>query len=79
MTGHGFRSLFSTIANESGLWRSEVIEHALAHIEKDDVRAAYNRAEYLEERRRLMQWWADELDRLEAGTQAKVTAMRGSR
>jgi integrase len=76
MTGHGFRTLFSTIANESGLWRKEVIEVALAHVESDDVRAAYMRSDFLEERRRLMQWWADELDRLEAGTPAKVRAIR---
>ena len=65
MTGHGFRSLFSTIANESGKWRAEMIETALAHTEQDDTRAAYLRTSYLEERGRLMQWWADELDRLQ--------------
>jgi integrase len=64
MTGHGFRSLFSTLANESGQWRPDVIEAALAHTEENDVRAAYNRTDYFEERRKLMQWWADEMDRL---------------
>jgi integrase len=65
MTGHGFRSVFSTIANESGLWRPDVVEAALAHVVGDDTRTAYLRTAFLEERRRLMQWWADELDRLE--------------
>lgn len=64
MTGHGYRTVFSTYAHESGVWRSEVIEAALAHKDKNEIRDAYNRAEYLEERRRLMQWWADEIDRM---------------
>jgi integrase len=55
---HGWRSSFSSIANASGLWRPEVIEAALAHIDSNAVRAAYNRADYFEERRDLMRWWA---------------------
>lgn len=78
MTGHGFRALFSTIANESGLHRSDVIEAALAHTEGDDVRAAYNRASYADERRRLANWYADELARLEAGVPAKVVAIKAA-
>ncbi|MBX7259890.1 MAG: integrase arm-type DNA-binding domain-containing protein [Candidatus Hydrogenedentes bacterium] len=66
MTGHGFRQLFSTLANESGLWRSDVIELALAHRESDAVRAAYNKAQYNAERRKLMEWYADELAGLRA-------------
>ncbi|MCF4150240.1 tyrosine-type recombinase/integrase [Dethiosulfovibrio sp. F2B] len=61
MTGHGFRSMFSTIANEHG-WPPDVIERQLAHVPKNAVRAAYNHAEYLPQRRELMQWWADWLD-----------------
>ncbi|HET9086222.1 MAG TPA: tyrosine-type recombinase/integrase [Acidobacteriaceae bacterium] len=61
-TGHGFRSLFSTIANESGLFQPNVIEAALAHLDKNAVRAAYNRSAYLAERKKLMAWWADRLD-----------------
>ena len=61
-TVHGFRSVFSTIANESGLWSPDAIERALAHVDKNSVRAAYNRGGYLEERRKLMQWWADYID-----------------
>ena len=61
-TGHGFRATASTILNEQG-WRSDVIELQLAHAERNKVRAAYNRAEYLPERRKLMQHWADFLDK----------------
>jgi integrase len=60
-TGHGFRSTASTILNEHG-FRSDVIERQLAHSERDTVRAAYNHAQYLPERREMMQWWADYLD-----------------
>lgn len=57
MTAHGFRSLASTVLNESG-FEPDVIERQLAHQESDAVRAAYNRAEYLPKRREMMQWWA---------------------
>ena len=60
MTGHGFRSMASTLLNESG-WNRDAIERQLAHVEGNSVRAAYNYAEHLEERRRMMQWWADYL------------------
>ena len=75
-SGHGFRSMFSTLANESALHRPDVIESALAHKEANSVRGAYNQATYEDERRRLANWYADELARLEAGTQAKVVAIR---
>jgi integrase len=61
-TGHGFRSTASTILNEHG-YRADVIERQLAHCERDTVRAAYNHAQYLSERRTMMQWWADYLDK----------------
>lgn len=63
MTAHGFRSTASTRLNEMG-WPSDVIERQLAHGERNKVRAAYNRAQYLQERRRMMQAWADYLDGL---------------
>ncbi|MBU3738754.1 MAG: DUF4102 domain-containing protein [Rhodoferax sp.] len=66
-TAHGFRALFSTVANECG-WDPDVIERQLAHIEGNRVRAAYHRSLYLEERVRLMQWWADYIDGRKAGT-----------
>ncbi len=60
-TGHGFRSTASTILNENG-FIADVIERQLAHGEPNKVRAAYNHAQYLPERRKMMQWWADYLD-----------------
>lgn len=60
-TGHGFRSTASTILNENG-FPPDVIERQLAHGERNKVRAAYNHAQYLPERRKMMQWWADYLD-----------------
>lgn len=68
MTGHGFRTLASTLLNEQG-WNRDAIERQLAHAERDSVRAAYNRAEYLVERRKMMQAWADYLDALRAGAE----------
>lgn len=62
MTGHGFRAVASTILNESGLWRRDVVERQLAHGEVDEVREAYNRAQYLDERRLMMSWWSDHLE-----------------
>lgn len=63
MTAHGFRALASTVLNEESGFPHDVIERQLAHKETDAVRAAYNRASYLVQRRELMQWWADWLDR----------------
>ena len=63
MTAHGFRGMASTRLNEMG-WPPDVIERQLAHVEQNSVRAAYNHAEYLQERRKMMQAWADYLDGL---------------
>jgi integrase len=63
MTGHGFRSMASTLLNEQG-WNPDAIERQLAHAERNANRAAYNYADYLPERRKMMQAWADYLDRL---------------
>lgn len=65
MTAHGFRSMASTLLNEQG-WNRDAIERQLAHAERDAVRAAYNYAEHLPERRKMMQAWADYLDSLKA-------------
>lgn len=62
IVSHGFRAMFSTIAYESGLFRGEVIEDLLAHQETNQVKRAYNRAAYENEKRELMQWWSDFLD-----------------
>ena len=74
MTGHGFRAVASTILNETG-FKPDVIERQLAHCERNEVRGAYNRAEYLPERKRMMQHWADYLGSIEAG--AKVVPLHG--
>lgn len=66
MTGHGFRSMASTLLNEQG-WNRDAIERQLAHAERSSSRAAYNYAEYLSERQRMMQAWADYLDNLKGG------------
>lgn len=63
MTGHGFRSMASTLLNEQG-WNRDAIEAQLAHGERDPVRGAYNFAQYLPERKKMMQHWADFLDHL---------------
>ena len=74
MTAHGFRAMASTLLNEQG-FPPDVIELQLAHVERNKVRAAYNRAQRLPERRKMMQAWADYLDGLKAGG-AKVTPIR---
>ena len=68
-TAHGFRSSFSTISHGSGLFRPEVIEVQLAHKHGDAVRLAYDRGDFLEERRKLMTWWADECDKMRLGAE----------
>ena len=74
MTGHGFRSMASTLLNEQG-WSRDAIERQLAHGERDKVRAAYNYAEHLPERRKMMQAWADYLGSLAWG-ESKVVALK---
>ena len=73
MTGHGFRTMASTLLNEQG-WHPDLIELQLAHAERNKVRAAYNRAQRLDERRKMMQAWADYLDGLRSG--ANVVTLR---
>ncbi len=67
MTGHGFRTVASTALNESGLFNPDAIERQLAHSERNEVRGAYNRAEYLPERKRIMAWWSDHLEAVGKG------------
>ena len=64
MTAHGFRAAASSILNESGQWNADAIEAQLAHVEGNSVRRAYARAEFWDERVRMMQCWADQLDAL---------------
>lgn len=74
MTAHGFRAMASTLLNERG-HRPDVIEAQLSHKGTDKIRAIYNRAQYLDERRQLMQAWADYLDELRASS---LTGLWGS-
>src|SRR6201987_641649 len=63
-TTHGFRAVASTILNESNLFNRDWIERQLAHVERNEVRRAYNSAEWMPDRRRMMQWWADHITAL---------------
>lgn len=74
MTAHGFRSAASSILNESSLWNPDAIEAQLAHKDANEVRRAYARAEYWDERVRMMGYWADKLDSLKKG--AEVIQLR---
>ena len=76
MTGHGFRAVASTMLNEMGKFRPDVIERQLAHSERNDVRGAYNRAEYLPERKKMMQAWANHVETMREG--AKIIPLRGN-
>jgi integrase len=67
MTAHGFRSAASSVLNECGLWNPDAIERQLAHVEPDAVRRAYARADYWDERVKMMAWWADKCDELRIG------------
>ena len=62
LTAHGLRSTFSTILNESGLFQDHWIEAQLSHVDKNRTRASYNHAQYLQQRKEMMQWWADYMD-----------------
>lgn len=75
-TVHGFRATASTILNEQG-FRSDVIERQLAHAERNSIRAAYNHASYLNERRTMMQHWADYIDKLSKGELTIIEANFG--
>ncbi len=68
-TPHGFRASFSSMAYEKSGFPSEVIEKSLAHEEKNKIKRAYNRAEYLMQRKQLMQWWGNRLQALEYGAE----------
>ena len=73
-SAHGFQATASTMLNELS-FRSEVIERQLAHAERNKVRASYNQGEYMEERRAVLQQWADLTDEM-AKSQSKVTQIK---
>jgi integrase len=66
MTSHGFRASASSMLNECGLWNPDAIERQLAHVDNDSVRRAYARAEFWDERVKMMSWWADRCEELRA-------------
>jgi integrase len=76
MTAHGFRAMASTLLNESGKWSPDAIERALAHKDKDIVRAAYHRGAHWQERVDMAQWWAEYLDVLRKGAAAIPLSQR---
>lgn len=77
LVSHGMRSMASTILNEHG-WDPELIEVALAHVDKDEVRSAYNRADYIERRRPMMAWWSEHIQEAATGN-LSVSAIRENR
>ncbi|MDP3977039.1 MAG: integrase domain-containing protein [Pseudomonas sp.] len=77
LVSHGMRSMASTILNEHG-WDPELIEVALAHVDKDEVRSAYNRADYIERRRPMMAWWSEHIQEAATGS-LSVSAIQGAR
>lgn len=72
-TTHGFRSLASTIINEGSLFRSGAIEACLAHQDKDTIRATYNKAKYLQEKREILQWWSNFIDQCDTSDNNLMT------
>lgn len=67
LVSHGMRSIASTTLNEKG-FEPELIEVALAHVDKDEVRSAYNRADYIERRRPMMEWWSEHIQQAATGS-----------
>ncbi|KAK0359064.1 hypothetical protein LTR94_032775, partial [Friedmanniomyces endolithicus] len=67
MTAHGFRAMAATLLNEMGQWNPDAIERQLAHVDTNQVRRAYARGEYWDERVEMMQHWSDYLDILRDG------------
>jgi integrase len=77
-TTHGFRGVASTILNESNLFNRDWIERQLAHVERNEVRRAYNAAEWMPDRRRMMQWWADHITAMAMESDKIVPLSRAS-
>ncbi len=78
LVAHGMRALASTTLNEQG-FDADIIEAALAHVDKNEVRSAYNRAEYLERRRMLMNWWSSHIEQASKGELKPSTYIKGLR
>jgi integrase len=77
-TTHGFRAVASTILNESNLFNRDWIERQLAHVERNEVRRAYNAAEWMPDHRRMVQWWADHITAMVPESNKIVPLLRAS-
>jgi len=77
LVSHGMRSIASTTLNENG-FEPELIEVALAHVDKDEVRSAYNRAEYVERRRPMMEWWSNHIQGAATGSLSVAAIYEGN-
>jgi integrase len=77
LVSHGMRSMASTTLNEHG-WDPELIAVALAHVDKDEVRSAYNRADYIERRRPMMKWWSEHIQKSATGN-LSISAIQNTR
>lgn len=75
LVSHGLRALASTTLNEQG-FDPDIIESALAHTDKNEVRKAYNRASYIEQRRKLMNWWSKHIDQAAEGNMSLANRYR---
>ena len=73
LVAHGLRALASTTLNEQG-FDKDVIEVALAHIDKDKIRGAYNRATYMKQRREMMEWWSEHIEKAAYGNRSMSQA-----
>ena len=78
LVAHGLRALASTTLNEQG-FDPDVIESCLAHVDKNEVRAAYNRAEYIERRTKVMSWWSEHIEKAATGNMSLATSKQGLR
>jgi len=76
LVAHGLRALASTTLNEEG-FNHDVIEACLAHVDKNEVRAAYNRAEYIERRKKVMNWWSDHIEKAATGNMSLSSRKQG--
>lgn len=76
LVSHGLRSLASTTLNEQG-FDPDVIEACLAHVDKNEVRAAYNRSEYIERRKKVMGWWSEHIEQAAIGNMSLATSKKG--
>lgn len=78
LVGHGLRSLFSTTCNEQG-FDYDVVEAALAHLDPNVTRRSYNRSDYFEKRRVLMQWWSDHIQKASQGDMSMISSFKNLR